>query len=69
MLPKSKTLKRDCTEIRTEREENVLRTFLVTGQLAGWTRTVYSLPRFTGYGGHAYITFRQINVRGALAVI
>ena len=28
----------------------------------------HSLPRFSGYDGHAYITFRQINVRGALAV-
>ena len=35
MLPKSKALKGDSTEIRTEREENVLWTFLVTGQLAG----------------------------------
>ena len=35
MLPKSKALKGDSIEIRTEREENVLWTFLVTGQLAG----------------------------------
>jgi hypothetical protein len=35
MLPKSKASKEEGTEVRTERKENILWIFLVTGQVAG----------------------------------
>ena len=49
MLPKSKTLKEERTEVRTERIENILWIFLVTGRVvglvAGIDTRIFTLPR------------------------
>ena len=49
MLPKSKALKEERTEVRTERKENILWIFLETGQVAGLVAgidaRILTLPR------------------------
>ena len=49
MLPKSKASKEECTEVRTERKENIQWIFLVTGRVAGSVAAIgtgiFTLPR------------------------
>ena len=69
------------SRLRRKGYESMLSYYLKTQPSIQWT-AVYSLPRTwfgetrtacpaldAGYGGHAYAVLRQINVRGALAVI